>query len=381
MSALAEKSKNGVGAETVSPLLRCARLKLPANITAVAFDKKDKSSFAAALGNGSIVIGTVALSATNPTTMDVSPPDAHHGEEIKSQTLQAHRVAAVAVSPLAEKFVTAGQDGRLFIFEPTESTDTGWTERELFSTGGPWIEALTTHSDSGLIACAYANTVTIFDSDGQMISSVELDHTVTDISFDSEGKRVAASHYNGVSLLQVGKDQCEPTSFYWKGAHISLSWSTDDRYIVTGTQDREIHAWDLVTMQDFRMGGYPRKVRSFDWISNKEMLVCSGADVVTAWSFAGAGPGRKPPLEIGFAFGETVTAVAAHPSQAYAASGFSAGNIQIGATGKGEALVAQVSTGHAVTALDWSSDGKLLIAADNSGGLSAFAMPEDLGVR
>ncbi|MEL7049654.1 MAG: WD40 repeat domain-containing protein, partial [Pseudomonadota bacterium] len=299
---------------------------------------------------------------------------------IISRIFESHRVAAVAVCALGDTFITAGQDGRIFAFSPTLDSEVSYTSHELFSTEGEWIEALASHTKCGLIACAYANKVVVIDRKGHVISRVKLEHTVTSITFDSTGSRLGASHYNGVSLLQADGNG-DPTSLYWKGSHVALSWSLDDRYIVTATQDREVHVWDLVTMQDFRMGGYPRKVRSFGWVAGKEMLVSSGADVVTAWSFAGAGPGRKPPLEIGFVFGATVTAVSSHPVRDYVACGFSTGNVQVGATCKGEALIAQASSGSPVTGVAWSCKGNFLAATNSAGYVSVFLVPQDLGIR
>jgi len=380
MSALVKDAPGGAGAEIVSPLLQACHADLPANVTAVAFGAAENTSCAMTLGDGSVVIGQISLPMSGNLEDGGGPHGSSDKLQIATRVFPAHGVAAVAVCALADGFVSAGQDGRVFAFLPVGGASSEWQSRELFHTEGEWIEALATHAKQGLVACAYADTVAILSSDGALISKTKLDHTITGITFDAAGNRVAVSHYNGVSLLQVdGKGK--PTSLYWKGAHMALSWSPDDRYVVTGTQDRELHAWDLVTMQDFRMGGYPRKVQSFAWVGGKEILACGGADVVTAWSFAGAGPGRKPPLEIGFVFGGTVTAVASHPTQPYVACGFSAGNVQIGATGKGEALVAQTSNGSPITGLAWSCNGNLLVATDNVGRVSAFVLPETLGIK
>ena len=117
------------------------------------------------------------------------------------------------------------------------------------------------------------------------------------------------------------------------------------------------------------------------WTADGTMLACSGADVVTAWSFAGSGPAGRPPIEIGFVFGATVTTVAAHPMRNLVAGGFSSGDVLIGATGKGEALVAQARSGTPITALAWSPDGQMLLAADRAGNATAFVVPDDLPVR
>ncbi len=381
MSALAQDVFASTGAQVVSPLFHSCRERLPANVTAVAFSETNDTCFAMSLGDGTIAVAEVSMPEAAESQSDENADRAL--PHLKIRAIDMHRVAAVAVRPFADGFVTAGQDGRILALEPStpsQAGETNWISDELFDTEGQWIEALATHTKRGYIAFAYADTLVVLDREGKIISRTKLEHTITDIAFDAAGNRVGASHYNGVSLVQV-EGGGEPSQLYWKGAHVAITLSPDDRYVVTSTQNREVHAWDLVTLQDFRMGGYPKKVRSFDWIAGEEMLACSGADVVTAWSFAGAGPGRKPPLEIGFAFGETVTAIASHPLRAYVACGFSAGNIQVGATGKGEALVAQASSGSPVTGLAWSRKAEFLVAVDRSGYVAVFTTPQDLGIR
>ena len=91
-------------------------------------------------------------------------------------------------------------------------------------------------------------------------------------------------------------------------------------------------------------------------------LICTGADVITAWSFADAGPAGKPPVEIGYVYDGTVTAVAANPVRTLVAGGYSTGSLLVGGVTKGEALMARASQGDAVTALAWTPDGGRLIA-------------------
>ena len=57
-------------------------------------------------------------------------------------------------------------------------------------------------------------------------------------------------------------------SLAWKGAHIGVAWSPCGRYVVSALQEKELHGWDLVTMQDFRMGGYPRKTQAMAWTAD-----------------------------------------------------------------------------------------------------------------
>ena len=73
--------------------------------------------------------------------------------------------------------------------------------------------------------------------------------------------------------------------------------------------------------------------------------------------------------------------VAVHPSKPLVAGGFNTGNVLIGATRKGEAVVAQARTGVPVTAMAWSPYGDTVAAADSGGRLSLFALAADLKVH
>lgn len=400
MSAPARDMLGSIGAEAVSPLVTTRSLALGANATDLAVGGSSEAPvIAVTLGDGSVVLASATVA-----TGGLPGLSARKQVALTSARLSAHRVAAVAVSRFGDGFVTAGQDGRVVKLSPATGNpdsgtdpDTGadigsgagtgsrtgaaadWLEQELFDADGDWIEVLEADEINGRIAIAHGRTVVVMDAAGATHITATMETTVTGVSFIGDGRRIAVSHYNGVTLVSL-TDASDRSELIWKGAHIGVTTSPDGRYVVTATQEKELHVWDLVTLQDYRMGGYPRKTRSFGWMVCGDILCCSGADVVTAWSFAGAGPGRKPPLEVGFVFGGTVSAVATHPTRPYVAAGFSCGNVQIGAVQKGEAIAAKSRTNATVSALDWSPCGAWLASADVAGALTVYAVPSDLGV-
>lgn len=355
-------STRDIGAATVSPLIAAQTCTLPCNVTALIFSESGKY-FAAALGDGTIQRIAFEKQAN---------VNALHPIEL----LYRHEGAVTHLASFGDDLVSAGQDGRV-----VRHANNNGDEPKILAEGSlGWINDLAIHRRACLIAATSGDKVIVVRTDGSHVTTLDgYPSTVSGLAFDKTAARLAASHYNGVSINSLENGFLD-VALEWKGSHTGLSWSPDDRFIVSTTQERELHVWDLITMQDFRMGGYPRKIHQMDWLDGGEILACSGADVITAWSFAGGGPKNKPPLEIGYVFGGTVTAVAAHPTKRYVAGGFSTGGVMIGGVVKGEARVAKPASGSPVTALAWSPDGSTLIAANEAGEINSFTLDEAFDV-
>jgi len=72
--------------------------------------------------------------------------------------------------------------------------------------------------------------------------------------------------------------------------------------------------------------------------------------VLVAWGFAGD-PGAIPPVEIGYAFSQTVSAVAPSGSALRMVAGYTDGSLMVGEARKGTAKIARSGGGGAVTAI------------------------------
>jgi WD40 repeat protein len=189
------------------------------------------------------------------------------------------------------------------------------------------------------------------------------------LAINPKGKRLAATHYNGVSLWWLAAQEGTPTILEWKGSHLQVAWSPDGDYVLTTMQENSLHGWRLSDGEHMRMSGYASKVRSLAFTRRGHFLATGGSEQVICWPFTGGGPMGKAPAEFGGAGGAPVTAVAANPLHDVIAAGFENGTIVLGQPGPGGTALVQKATGNCITAIAWNPDGDRLIAGTEGGDL------------
>jgi WD40 repeat protein len=289
------------------------------------------------------------------------------GEE---KTIAAHPDATILVTAAtAGRLLTGADDGRVV------ETLAGGQTRELGREKG-WIDALAARED-GATAWSSGKTVTARDAKGET-KSFAAPSTARGLAFAPKGYRLAASHYNGVSLW-FPNVAGEPEALGWKGSHLECSISPDGRFVVTSMQENALHGWRLSDKKDMRMTGYPAKTRSFSWSHDGMWLATSGAEGAIIWPFAGKdGPMGKAPRECGVRPAR-VTAVAFHPGALIVAIGYADGWVLLcRLTDASELLVRATGANDeagAIVALAWDKDGKRLIFGADDGAAGVLSLP------
>jgi WD40 repeat protein len=201
--------------------------------------------------------------------------------------------------------------------------------------------------------------------------------SVGGLAFSPNGKRLAATHYDGVSLWWVNSKDATPTKLFWKGSHLGVVWHPDGKIVLTSMQDDALHGWRLSDMQEMRMQGYAGKVHSMEFTAKDKYLATSGASEVICWPFFGGGPWGKQPVTVGGSEGRLITRVAAHPKDEMVAAGYADGMIILGPLdGRTEMMVhAPVAPRKAaVTGLVWNKAGDCLFAALENGYILMFTI-------
>jgi WD40 repeat protein len=256
------------------------------------------------------------------------------------------------------RLVMGGDDGNLKALDPN-------AEVTLLATDPKrrWIDNVALHPD-GAVAWSVGKTAFVRSGKAEE-KSIDAPSTVGGLAFAPKGLRLAVAHYNGVTLWFPNM-AAKPEILEWAGSHLGVTFSPDNRFLVTAMHEPALHGWRLADARHMRMSGYPGRVRSMSWSAGGKMLATSGADTVIMWPFASKdGPMGKEPAMLA-PLPARVSMVACHPKQDILAAGYSDGTILIVRLSDGaEILVRRRAT--AVSALAWNHKGTLLAFAGEDG--------------
>ena len=248
---------------------------------------------------------------------------------------------------------------------------------EIASFGRDWPNAVAIAAQSGHIAISAGKRVQIFDSRFRSVAVFDHPSTVGGVAFDPKGKRIAASHYGGVSVRMAANPNATVRRFDWQGSHLSVTWSPCGRFIVTSMQENAIHGWRVEDGQHFRMDGYPQRVRSVSWIDRgRKLATCGGGAEVLLWPFIGPkGPMGKMAEALSSNAEADALLVAGRPSRSMAAVGYRDGSVRVFELTSQVGFTLEPETGAAVSVLSWNEDGASLAYGREDGSAGVIVMP------
>ncbi len=280
--------------------------------------------------------------------------------------LPVHDGAILCAAADGRRIVTGGDDGKLVEVKADATVTTLATDAKR-----RWIDNVALHGD-GTVAWSAGKTAFVRSAKGEE-KSRDVVSTVGGLAFAPKGLRLAISHYNGVTLWFPNMT-AQPEVYDWAGSHLGVTFSPDNKFVVTSMHEPALHGWRLADGRHMRMTGYPARVRSLSWSADGKSLATSGADTVILWPFAskdgpmGKEPGILAPMP------SRVTAVACHPKQDIMAAGYADGTVLMIRLSDGAEILVRGKAEQAITALAWNAGGSLLAfaAADGDGGLLAL---------
>src|SRR6201994_644910 len=257
------------------------------------------------------------------------------------------------------RLVTGGDDGKVVALNNKGEVTPLATDAKR-----RWIDNVALHPD-GAVAWSVGKTAFVRGAKGED-KSFEVPSTVGGLAFAPKGLRLAIAHYNGVTLWFPNM-AATPEFLPWAGSHLAVTFSPDNKFLVTAMHEAALHGWRLADNRHMRMTGYPGRVRSFAWSAGGKSLATSGADMVILWPFGSKdGPMGKEPAMLA-PLKARVTAVACHPDQAILVAGYSDGTVLMVRMADGAEILVHRNGGAPIAALDWNAKGTLLAFAAEDG--------------
>jgi WD40 repeat protein len=280
--------------------------------------------------------------------------------------ISVHGGAILCAVSDGERIIMGGDDGKVVALDAKG-------EVALLATDPKrrWIDNVALHPD-GTVAWSAGKTACVRSAKGE-VKSFDAPSTVGGLAFAPKGLRLAIAHYNGVTLWFPNM-AAKPEFLEWAGSHLGVTFSPDNKFLVTSMHEPALHGWRLADSRHMRMSGYPGRVRSMSWSAGGKGLATSGADTVIIWPFASKdGPMGKQPAMLA-PLQARVSAVACHPKQDIMAAGYGDGTVLMVRLEDGAEILLRRNAGVAISALAWNAKGTLVAfaAEDGEAGLLEF---------
>jgi WD40 repeat protein len=277
------------------------------------------------------------------------------------------KAAIISACAQGASLLLGGDDGTL------RRMNSDGTCADITNFGRKWLEHV--QFGDGVIATSTGKTLHLIEIKTGKGLSIDHASSISGISFDARGKRLAVSHYNGATL-HWASGKGTPQTLEWKGSHIGVLLSPDAKFVVTAMQELALHGWKLPEAKNMRMAGYPAKTRSMAWSTKGKWLATSGAPAVVCWPFFHKdGPMGKGPIEFTGPDEALVTAVACHPKQDILAAGFENGLVLLFRMDDAADILVANANGSAVSSIAFSSDGKQMGFIRENGSIGLLNLP------
>jgi WD40 repeat protein len=258
-----------------------------------------------------------------------------------------------------ERIVMGGDDGKLVALSAKGEVSTLATDPKR-----RWIDSVALHPD-GAVAWSVGKTAFVRPAKGEE-KSFDAPSTVGGLAFAPKGLRIAIAHYGGATLWFPNM-AAKPEFLEWAGSHHGVTFSPDNKFLVTAMHEPAMHGWRLADNRHMRMSGYPGRVRSMSWSAGGKGLATSGAETVIIWPFASKdGPMGKQPAMLA-PLQARVSVVACHPKDDILAAGYGDGTVLMVRMEDGAEILLRANKGVPISALAWNAKGTLLAFADEDG--------------
>jgi WD40 repeat protein len=273
--------------------------------------------------------------------------------------VKVHGGGILSVAYNGGRIVMGGDDGKLVDLNKAGQVTTLATDPKR-----RWIDNVALHAD-GAVAWSAGKTAYVRSGKAEE-KSFDMPSTVGGLAFAPKGLRLAIAHYNGATLWFPNM-AAQPEFLAWAGSHLAVSFSPDNKFLVTAMHEPAMHGWRLADKRHMRMTGYPSRVKSMAWGAGGRFLATSGADMVILWPFVGKdGPMGKEPAMLA-PLQAKVTAVACHPKEDVLVAGYEDGTVLMVRMHDGAEILVRRNGTPPIAAVAWNATGTWLAFTDETG--------------
>ena len=284
-----------------------------------------------------------------------------------NRTLALHDGVILETASDGRRLLTSGDDGKV------QQLLADGEVRTLAEHKGRWIDHVALGPDDSF-AYSTGKTAHMVPAKGER-RSLDVPSTVGGLSFAPKGLKLGIAHYGGVTLWFPNATGVKPEGLAWKGSHLGVVFSPDNRFVITTMQEPAMHGWRLADGNHMRMTGYPARVKSFSFTSDGKWLASSGSSEVILWPFGSKeGPMGKQPNMLAPSSTSRVSLVACHPKDPVLAVGYDDGMVMMVRVADGSEILLRAPDAAPISAVSWRADGGAVAfgTTQGAGGLLEF---------
>jgi WD40 repeat protein len=257
---------------------------------------------------------------------------------------------------------TGGQDGAVKVWDASAGQHVATAKL-----GRDWVEHLAWRPGAGapILAASAGRRLVFLNPDASTRHAFpDAPKTISALAWHPAGGCAAVAYFGGVCLWDADLAVAQKEFPYGNGI-LSLAWSPDARWLVSGNQDPSVHLWMPESDVELQMSGYETKVRHLSFDRSSRWFATSGSQDACVWDCSGPGPeGREPVM---LPHPAPVCGLAFQGEHGLLASASQDGSLMLWSPERRQPLRATVRMPAAATSLCWSPDDKLLAIGTEKG--------------
>lgn len=234
---------------------------------------------------------------------------------------------------------------------------------------GPVVAAV---SGSDTLAYAVGNTVHLWATDAEPLSRT-VEGAVSALQFSPDRTMLACGHDAGVMLWPIDPG-APPREVAFAGRPVDLIWSADGSHLACCLGPDGLAVVEIASLDCIVRSQFPAPVLSAGFGPGSDFVVASGAFRAAAWTL---GPENQP-ISTGKPGLVLVDRVAASPTRRLVAVGYANGLVSLAETGRADEMLLRQDTGAGISALAWSSDGRMLAIGGRDGTAALVEFPVEI---